>query len=168
MAACEIGLASRLIGRESVLKTALARVQDNFDVILLDCPPSLGMLTINALMAARWVIIPTQPTPKDLRGLRLFLNTLDDIAPANPSLGVLGVLFTKFDPRLILHRRALETIEAASLPVFRAKIGNSVRVAESEEQCQSIFVYAPDNPRVAEYRELTTEVLECLSLVAVS
>lgn len=166
MAGCEIGLAGRMIGREVVLKAALAEVQDRFDVILLDCPPSLGMLTVNCLMAARWVLIPTGATPKDLRGLRLFLNTLDEIKPSNPDLRTMGVLLTKFEPRLVLHRRAVETLEQARLPVFQTRIGRSIRISESEELGQSVFVYDPQNPRVAEYRQLGQEVMRCLNLGA--
>ncbi len=166
MAACEIGLAGRLIGREAVLKTALGLVQQQFDVIILDCPPSLGMLTINCLVAARWVIVPTGATPKDLRGVRLFLNTMDEIKPSNPALQLMGILVTRYEQRLVLHRRALDTLASANLPVFRVKIGRSIRIAESEELGQTVFQYDPHNPRVTEYREFGNEVMECLSVKA--
>ncbi len=165
MAVTEIGLAGRLIGREAVLRTALAGVAGRFDVVLLDCPPSLGMLTINALMAARWVLSPTGPTPKDLRGLRLFLDTLAQIQPANPQLEHMGVLLTRYEPRLNLHRRALATVREWGLPLFTTTIGRSVKVSEAEELGQTVFTYDPHNPRVQEYRNLSMEVLECLNLV---
>jgi chromosome partitioning protein len=163
MAACEIGLAGRLIGREAVLKTAIKQVADQFDFIILDCPPSLGMLTINCLMAANWVIVPTGATPKDLRGVRLFLDTLEQIKPANASIGLMGVLVTRYEARLILHQRTMLTLQESGLPVFDITIGRSIRISESEEIGQTLFQYDPRNPRVDEYRALGNEVMKCLS-----
>jgi chromosome partitioning protein len=163
MAVCEIGLAGRLIGREAVLKTALDPVADQFDIVILDCPPSLGMLTINCLMAANWVIVPTGATPKDLRGVRLFLDTLEKIKRANANLGLMGILVTRYEPRLILHQRTMRTLQASGLPVFGVTIGRSIRISESEEVGQTVFQYDPHNPRVDEYRELGNEVMRWLS-----
>jgi chromosome partitioning protein len=154
LASGEIGLTSR-IGRESVLRKALAGVASSHDVALIDCPPSLGILTINALTAARGVIVPTQPQIVDMRALALFLSTVDTIrAELNPSLEVVGVLPVFYDARYSHHNEAIETMHDAGLPVLPVTIGRSVRVAESAGAGQSVTDYAPDNARADEYREL--------------
>ena len=123
LAATELGLGSRM-GRENVLKKALKPLGLYFDVAIIDCPPSLSLLTVNALTASNAVLIPTQPQVVDLRGLRMFLNTLDNIRQElNPDLETLGILPTFYDRRLIHHREAIEAMEGASLPVLSVKIG---------------------------------------------
>ncbi len=154
LASGEIGLTSR-IGRESVLRKALAPVASAYDVALIDCPPSLGILTINALTAARGVIVPTQPQIVDMRALALFLSTVDTIrAELNPALEVVGVLPVFYDARYGHHNEAIETMRGAGLPVLPVSVGRSVRVAESAGAGQSVTDYAPDNARANEYREL--------------
>lgn len=150
-------LASRLVGRDTALKRALGRLED-VDIVLIDCPPSLDVLTLNGLLAATHVLIPTKPQVVDLRGLRLFLETLDDMHPANEGLALLGILLT-FWEGFNLHRRALEVLRADGLPVLSTRIGKSVRVAESPERGLSVLETSPDNPRAAEYRALGEELL---------
>jgi chromosome partitioning protein len=162
LAACELGLSQRM-GRERVLSKILEPLAPRFDICLIDCPPSLGLLTVNALAAAGGVICPTQPQAADLRGLRLFLETLDLIrAELNPALDLIGILATFYDGRLNHHRAALEAMQRAGLPVLPVTIGRSVRVAEAAGAGMAISTYAPENPRAGEYKELAELVREWL------
>jgi len=128
LAAAELGLVQRL-GRETILKKALATMT-GFDVVLIDCSPSLGLLVVNALAAADAVITPTLPTALDLRGLRLFLSSLDAIRDLNPGLELLGVLICQYDQRIKLHQSALVEIQGGGLPVL-GMISRSVQAAAS-------------------------------------
>ncbi len=126
----ELGLVTRM-GRETILKKALGKLA-GYDVILIDCAPSLGLLVVNALTACDAVITPTLPSALDLRGLALFLGSLEAIkSELNPGLELLGVLVCQFDNRLTLHRAALEDLRAGGLPVLPVIIGKSVQAATS-------------------------------------
>jgi chromosome partitioning protein len=152
------------MGRENVLKKALASVGDTFDVALIDCPPSLSLLTVNALTAADAVLIPTQPQAVDLRGLRLFLSTLDNIRQElNPELQTLGILPTFFDSRLTHHKEAIGAMERAGLPLMNVRIGRSVRVAEAAANGETVVTFEPKNPQAQAYRELAEEIHQWLS-----
>jgi len=158
LAVNELGMVQRL-GREGLLKNALGVVGRAYDVCLIDCPPSLGLLTVNALAAAAGVIIPTRPQISDLRGLKLFLDTLAGIKQAiNPRLDVLGVLVTFFDGRLIHHQDAVSVLKSQGVRLFNTFIGASVRVAEAPAAGESVITYDPANKQTAAYLELTKEV----------
>lgn len=162
LAGVELGLTSRL-GREAVLKKCLTAVANRYDLALIDCPPSLGLLTVGALAAADAVLIPTQPQALDLRGLRLFLETLDLIRnDLNPGLETLGILVTFYDARLNHHRAAIEAMQRAGLPLLEVAIGRSVRVAEAAGAGQSVVDFDPVNPRANEYRILSEMVVQWL------
>ena len=157
----ELGLVSRW-GREAALKNALAALA-GYDVILIDCPPSLALLTVNALVAADGVLCPTQPAAADLRGLSLFMGTLDKVRKQlNPGLQLLGVLVTRLDNRLLAHKQAIETMQKAELPMLPVSIPNTVKVQEAAATKQSILNYDPGNPAAAAYRELASEVQKWL------
>lgn len=159
LAAVELGLVSRL-GRETVLRKALTPAAGSFDVCLIDCPPSLGLLTVGALVAADAVIIPTQPQIVDLRGLRLFLETLTQLqSELNPHLVNLGVLITFYDGRLVHHRQAVEFLRTAELPLLPVMIGRSVRVADASGAGQAVVEADPENPQSQNYRKLA-EVID--------
>lgn len=163
MARAQRDITSRLTGRNTAVKKALDSL-DGIDIVLMDCPPSLDMLTINGLVAATHVIIPTKPQIMDLRGLRLFLDTLDQIEDDNPNLTRMGVLLT-FWERVNHHKDALAMLQDdpdLGVPVFQTRIGKSIRVAEGPGKGESIIDYSPHNPRAAEYQSLANEVLECL------
>jgi chromosome partitioning protein len=157
LAGVELELVSRL-GRETVLKKALASVASHYDLAILDCPPSLGLLTVGALVAADAVLIPTLPSGLDLRGLALFLRSLEAIRELNPALEILGVLITQFDGRLTVHRQALEAMQAAGLPLLDVMIGRSVRVAQAAGEGKTIGELAPGNPQAAAYKQLSEVV----------
>ena len=161
LAGTERGLYQRL-GRENVLKRALETVSASFDVCLIDCPPSLSLLTVNALNAADGVLIPTQPAAADLRGLRMFFSTLDDMSELNPNLEIVGILPTFYDSRLNHHNAAIETMTGAGLPVLSSRIGRSVKVQEAAGHAESITEYDPQNKRSIEYNQLTEEIIKWL------
>ena len=158
LAVTELGLVSRM-NRDSVLKNKLEEVRDQFDIALIDCPPSLGMLTINALTASNGVLLPTQPQSVDLRGMQLFLDTLDQVrSELNPSIETIGVLPTFYDGRLIHHQDALHAMTGAGLPVLPVQIGRTVRIAEAAHEGESVLTYAPENPQAKAYQRLAEEV----------
>ena len=162
LASTGLGLVVRM-GRETVLKQALTDIADKYDVAIIDCPPSLGLLTINALSAADGVLIPTQPQIVDLRGLRLFLSTLEKVRRAlNRDLETIGIVATFLDTRLTHHKKALAVMEGAGLPLLPVTIGRSVRVAEASATGQSVVTYAGRNPRAQEYEALAEEVVKWL------
>lgn len=154
MAAVELGLHARLTGRERVLEKALVPVASKYDIVLIDCPPSLSLLVINALMVAQAVMIPTQPMPVDVAGVKLFLDTVEVIRDDNPQLSIFGILPTFFDGRLNAHQGAIEAMTKAGWPVLPVCIGRSVRVGESAALGESIITFEPDNPQAAAYRGL--------------
>jgi len=149
----ELGLTSRM-GREAILKKSLAPLAGSYDVLLLDCGPSLGLLAVNALVAADAVICPTLPTGLDLRGLQLFLKSLDQVREVNPGLALAGVVLCQFDPRLRLHIAALQDLQAGRLPVFKTIIKKSIRAAEASGAGQPIT----SGELAKQYKELTQEV----------
>ena len=131
-------LLSGRMGRENVLKKSMATA-GAYDLVIIDCGPSLGLLTVNALTAADAVIAPTLPTALDLRGLRLFLKSLDTVrGELNPGLALLGVLVCQYDGRLTLHRAALDDLRAGGLPLLPVIIGKSVRAAVSAGSGEAI------------------------------
>lgn len=157
----ELGLTARM-GRENVLRRALAQLV-GYDLVILDCPPSLGLLTVAGLVAAQGVIIPTQPAAADLHGVALFVESLEVIrGELNPALALVGILVTFYNPRANDHQRALEYIQAAGLPVL-GTVGRSVKVAEAVGAGQSITEYAPNNPQAAAYIQLSEKVQRWLT-----
>ena len=157
LAGVELALTNRM-GRENVLKKALARVA-GYDLAILDCPPSLGLLTLNALVAADALLIPTQPMASDLRGVNLFLQTIAQVREElNPGLQTLGILLTFYDSRLNFHKAAVEAIQAAGLDLLPVYIGRSVRVGEAAAAGQSVITYDPGNPQSENYKLLAMEV----------
>jgi chromosome partitioning protein len=158
LASAELGLVSRM-GRENVLRRVLGTLDDAYDLTVIDCPPSLGLLTINALSASNGVLIPTQAQIVDLRGLRLFLDTLDQVRrEINPDLETLGILLTFFDRRLTHHRDALDTLVRAGQPVLDVQIGRSIKVAEAATVGETVVTYDPENPQTEAYQELAKVV----------
>lgn len=162
LANSEIGLTQRMYGRETALKDALSTVKSKYDVCLVDCPPSLGYLTINALAAAHGIIAPVLPQAADLRGLNLFIINLNDVKKLNKKAELIGVLITQYDGRLNHHAEALEVLKKSGLPVFQTIIGRSVRVSESLGVGQPLNEYDPQGSRTIEYQNFTTEVITWL------
>jgi chromosome partitioning protein len=163
LASAELALVSRL-GREAVLRKAMHGIAGRFDVALIDCPPSLGLLTVNALAAADGVIVPCQPAPADVRGMRLFLASIEQVRAAiNPGLQVIGVLLTFYDGRLALHGQAVQALQGLAVPVLSVRIGRSVRVAEAAGAGLPVTTYDAKNPQSKAYQELGKEIDAWLS-----
>ncbi len=155
--------------RDSALRQAIAtlprpsrlpnllrkRTQPIYDVVLIDTPPSLGLLTMNALVAADGVLIPIIPEALAWESLQLLLERIDQVQRTlNSGLKMIGVLPCFHDDRLIHHKSVLEMMRAATVPVLDARIGRSISVAEAASHYQSVVTYAPENKRSAEYRVL--------------
>lgn len=156
----EAGLLLRT-GREYVLRAALGQLQALYDVCLIDCPPTLSILTVNALGAAAGVIIPTLPAPNDLRGLKMFLANLEEIRPINPSIEVIGVIVSQFDQRVNSHRQALGAIERAGLRVL-GMVPRSVKVQEAQAARQLLPEYDPGGRVTEAYQQISGEVIAWL------
>ena len=160
LAGAELALAS-MIGRERALEKALAPVREAYDYILIDTPPSLGLLTINALVAANGVIVPVQCEYLSLRGLVQLENTLAMIREnLNPAVEIQGILPTMFDKRLLHSREAVEILrENFGDLVLNTKIRKTIRYAEAPVKGQSVLKYDPTGEAASMYRDLAKEVL---------
>jgi len=147
--------------REDKLKNALQPAKENYDYILIDCPPSLGLLTVNALSAADQVLIPMSCDFYSMVGVTLLLDTIREIqVEVNPKLVVLGILATRYDARTLHAREVLERTRAemGGLRVFDSLIKESVRFKESPIVGQSILEYASNNDGARAYRAVAEEV----------
>ena len=161
LAGAELALAS-MIGRERALEKALMPVRESYDVVLIDTPPSLGLLTINALVASDGVIVPVQCEYLSLRGLVQLENTLSMIREnLNPNVGIQGILATMYDRRLLHSREAVDILkENFGDLVLNTKIRKTVRYAEAPVKGQSILKYDPSGEGAGMYRDLAKEVLD--------
>jgi chromosome partitioning protein len=160
LAAVEIALSS-LIGRERALSKALMPVDDTYEYILIDTPPSLGLLTINALTAADAVIVPVQCEYLSLRGLAQLERTLELVREnLNPRVHIAGIVPTMYDPRTIHGREAVEVLRSSFGDlVFQTTINKTIRFAEAPVRGESVLKYAPDSQAAKAYRQLAREVL---------
>ena|SRR6478735_1139776 len=150
-----------LAGRERRLSKALAPVRDQFDYVLMDCPPSLGLLTVNALTAADSVLIPLQSEYYALEGLGQLLATIDLVrAHLNPDLAIKGVVLTMFDARTTLAADvSAEVRRHLGDQVFQTQIPRSVRLAEAPSYGRPISEYSPASRGAQAYAALAAELL---------
>ena len=148
--------------REHRLQQALAELRSSFDFILLDCPPAVGLLTVNALTAADAVLVPIQCEYYALEGLSQLLSTIDLVRDnLNPRLRLAGVLLTMFDARTTLSADvAAEVRRHLGQSVFRTVVPRSVRLAEAPSYGRPIARYSPESRGAQAYRSLAGEVLE--------
>lgn len=160
LAAIDLELASEP-GREFILRELLSQFTDDFDFILLDCPPSMGLLTVNALVAADEYLIPLQAHFLALKGVGKLLEVEKKIrSRLNPNLKLCGVLLTQFDSRKILNRDVKETInEHFGEKLLKTQIRNNIALAEAPSVGQDIFSYAPDSNGAADYMEIAKQLL---------
>ena len=161
LAGSEVHLLTRT-GREYALRRALEPVVADVDVVLVDCPPSLGILTINGLTAADEVLIPLQCETLSHRGVGQLLDTVDDVRTfTRPDLAVRGVIATMFDARTRHGRDVLADVEARyGLPVLEPPVPKSVRFAEAPAHGASILEHAPSSPGADAYRSLARSLQE--------
>ena len=159
----EVSLVNEM-SREQILKTYVESVRDRYDFILIDCMPSLGMLTLNALCAADSVIIPTQPEFLSAKGLEQLLGTIGRVKKRmNPALKIDGILMTMVDSRTNFARDVSALIRrnyGRYMTVFRTSIPRSVRAAETSAEGKSIFQHDPNGKVAAAYENLTKEVMD--------
>jgi chromosome partitioning protein len=160
LAGAELAL-SAMIGRERALEKALLPVRESYDWILIDTPPSLGLLTINAFVAAAGVIVPVQTEYLSLRGLVQLENTLQMVREnLNPAVEVIGILPTMYDKRLTHSREADEILrENFGDLVYNTRIRKTIRFAEAPVKGSSVLAYEPSGDAAAMYRDLAKEVL---------
>jgi chromosome partitioning protein len=161
LAGAELAL-SAMIGRERALEKALLEVRDAYDFIMIDTPPSLGLLTINAFVAATGVIVPVQCEYLSLRGLVQLENTLAMVREnLNPHVRIEGIVATMYDGRTLHAREAIEILEENFGDLMLAtRIRKTVRYAEAPVKGSSIMKYDPNGPAAEAYRELAKEVLD--------
>ncbi|RLT35859.1 MAG: ParA family protein [Chloroflexi bacterium] len=159
LAGAEVELVS-VMAREFRMKRILDPLRDRFDIILIDCPPSLGLLTVNALAAADEVIIPVQCEYLALEGLGHLSHTIRLVqANLNPALHIRGIVLTMFDGRTNLARQVEEEVRRHFDNTFRAVIPRSVRLSEAPSHGEPIQVYDPRSPGAQAYDELADELL---------
>lgn len=161
------GLEVRLINaisRERVLTTCINEVKKNYDYVLIDCMPSLGMLTINALAAADSVVIPTQPHYLSAKGLELLLRSVSKVRrQINPHLRIDGILMTMVMPRTNISKEVTALVRSAygqNIKVFDAQIPHSIRAVEATAEGKSIFAYDKGGKVAAAYEQFGKEVAD--------
>ncbi len=162
LAGLEVGLVNAM-SRESVLKEYLSNVENKYDYILLDCMPSLGMLTINALAAADEVLIPVQAQYLPAKGLEQLLGTINKVKKQiNPKLHIEGILLTMVESRANFSKdisRLIRDTYGANIRVFDAEIPKATKAAETSAMGFSIFKHDPNGKVASAYRDVTKEVI---------
>lgn len=151
-----------VIGRELLLRKALQPLEDRFDYIVIDCPPSLGLLSLNGLVAASKVIVPVQSEFLALHGVRQLLDTIDQVRSAyNPALRIGGVLLCLHDSRRRLSKSVAETVREYFGPlVFKTVISTNVALAEAPAKGCSIFRYDSKASGASDYLSLANEIIQ--------
>src|SRR5438309_4487261 len=150
-----------MIGRERALQKAFEPIREDYDYICIDTPPSLGLLTINALTTANKVIVPVQCEYLSMRGLIQLQNTLSMIREnLNPDVDIEGILPTMMDTRTLHAKEAIELLEENfGDRVFASRINKTIRFAEAPVKGMSVLKYDPDGLAAHAYRQLAKEVL---------
>jgi chromosome partitioning protein len=161
LAGAELHLLSKT-GREYQLRRGLQPILDDYDVVLIDCPPSLGILTINGLTAAHEVLVPLQCETLSHRGVGQLLETIEDVrAYTNPDLQVRGVIATMFDRRTRLAQQVVDDVPGRyGLPVLQPPVPKSVRVAEAPSHGCTILRHASSSKGAQAYREIAAQLLQ--------
>ncbi len=160
LSAAEMQLVSE-VAREQTLHRVLAKVRNQYDVILIDCAPSLGLLTVNALTASDKVLMPLECEFFALRGIALLTDTISKVQDRlNPELEVLGILGTMYDSRTLHSREVLErVVQAFGEQVFHTVIRRTIKFPETTVAGEPITSYATNSPGAEAYRQLAREVL---------
>lgn len=163
LAGAEVEL-TKVLAQESVLKRRLRGAADNYDYIVIDTPPSLGILTVNALTAADQVLIPVSCDLMALRGLKMLMDTVANVqAVTNPHLRILGVLATKFDRRTLNSREVYDFLaklcEREGIKLFNQTINQSVRITEAPNTGTPVVDLHPDLEGAQAYRQVAQEIM---------
>lgn len=148
-------------GREFILRDLINQVVDDYDYILIDCPPSLGLLTLNALTSSRYVLIPLQTEFLAVQGLAKIKQVIDKVKMRlNKQLEMSGVIATMYDSRRVLNRDVVDTIHKYfGEKVFKTYIRDNVALAEAPAQRKDIFDYSPKSPGAVDYLALSKEIM---------
>jgi len=160
LSAAEVQLVNE-VAREQVLERALRSVTDDYDIVLIDCQPSLGLLTVNALTAAHGVIIPLTAEFFALRAVALLVETIEKVQDRlNPALQIDGVLATMYDPRTLHGREVVgRLVEAFGDTVFETVIRRTIKFADANVAAEPITTYATNHPGAEAYRQLAKELI---------
>ncbi len=160
LSALEIEISSKK-GREILLKKVISSINKKYDYILIDASPSIGLLTINALVAAEKVFIPVQTEFIALNGLARFVEIIEKVSPLNPKLKIGGIIPTRYDSRKVLNRSVIDKInEIFPQYILKTIIRENIAVAESIAAAQDIFEYAPKSNGANDYNALVNEILK--------
>ncbi|MCR4925530.1 MAG: AAA family ATPase [Clostridiales bacterium] len=151
-------------GREFLMKEALANIKDYYDYILIDTPPNLGILTVNAFTASDAIIVPMLSDIFSLQGIAQLFETVERVRKyCNPKLYFAGILLTKFNKQALLSREVLGTAELIAndlhIPIFKTQIRSSIKMSEAQSLQQTIMEYAPKNNVAKDYNAFVEELL---------
>ena len=150
--------------REFRLRRAIAPIRNSYDDVLLDCSPSLGLLTLNTLTAADGVLIPVQCEYMALEGLSHLISTIDRVREnLNPNLGIIGLVLTMYDSRTKLAQAVVDEVRAHFPQTFSTVIPRSVRLSEAPSHSKTVFEYAPQSRGAEAYAELADELISRLT-----
>lgn len=152
------------VGKEYRLQAALENLGNAYDFCIIDTPPSLGVLTVNALTACQWALLPAQADIFSLQGISQLYNTVQTVKKyCNPSLSILGIVLTRYSSRAIITREVTalmeQTAEQLQTELLQTKIRECTAIKEAQAMRQSIFTYAPKSNAAIDYSELVTEIL---------
>lgn len=161
LSAAEVHLVNE-VAREQILARVLRKVANDYDVILIDCQPSLGILTVNALTASHGVLIPLECEYFALRGVALLVETIDKVRDRlNPALELDGILATMYDSRTLHSREVLErVVETFGDKVFESVIGRTVKFPDASVAASPITAFAPEHAAAESYRQLARELVQ--------
>lgn len=158
LARAEIDMAT-LIAREGILKSAIAPVLDRYDYIIMDCPPSLGIVTTNALVAADEIFIPLTAEALPMKGLTMLNDVVNEVRRrVNPSLSIGGVFFTRYNNRRLNKEVEAMIRQRYAGKVFGTKVRENISLAEMPLSGQSIFDYDPKSNGTTDYMDLANEI----------
>ena len=151
--------------REFLLRDRLVRIADDYDYSIIDTPPALGVLTVNAYVAAQGLIIPMAPEILSLLGISQLCDTVETVRRYyNPNLEVMGILLNRYNPRLVLNREVEDMVQDAALKldtkVFRSKIHASVAIAEAPAHGESVLTYSPASKSARDFTGLLDEIMK--------
>lgn len=164
LAGAELELVS-VYGREQVFTWMLEPLASSYDFVFIDCPPAIGMLTVNALVASQYVLMPLQAEYLPLKGLRSFMHHFTTVkSKLKKDLEVLGFVLTRYDERKVMNRQVYQTLEREfGEKVFRTRIRNNIQLAKAQEAGMDIFNFDGRSHGAEDYEELAREFLEKVS-----
>ncbi|MBS1596999.1 MAG: ParA family protein [Bacteroidetes bacterium] len=163
LAGAELELVS-VYGREQVFTWMLEKLNNEYDFILIDCPPAIGMLTVNALVASQYILMPMQAEFLPLKGVRSFMHHFKNIKKLNNKLELLGFVLTRYDERKIMNRHIFSVLEQEfGEKVFHTHIRNNIQLAKSQEAGTDIFHFDKNSHGAQDYEALAKEFMQKIS-----